>query len=175
MTKFNKILGGVAAVAAVTAATVSTPAVARDRDDGIGAGEIIAGALVIGGIAAIAAAASDNDDGYRNRRYDDRYYRGNNNYYNRRGYNANGYRNGSRDAINQCVHATERRTSYRNGRANVTNIRDIDRTRRGYKIKGRLAVEEYRGRYGQRGYDQGSFTCRVEYGRVTDIDIRGIR
>src|SRR3546814_2307130 len=49
----------------------STPAMARDRydDDGIGAGEIIAGAVVLGGLAAILASAGDRND-YR---YRDRY------------------------------------------------------------------------------------------------------
>jgi len=168
MTKLNTILVGTAAVAAMTTATVSTPAMARDHDNGIGAGEIIAGALVLGGLAAIVSSSNNRDD-----RYSDRYYRGTG-YDNRRGYD-NGYRSNSRDAVNQCVYAAERRASYRNGRANVTEIRDIDRTNRGFRVKGRLAVEEYNSRYRRPSYDTGSFTCRVEYGRVTDVDIRGIR
>lgn len=53
------VLGAVAATA-LTAASV-TPAQARDRNDGgIGAGEIIAGAVVIGGIAALAGAFDGN-------------------------------------------------------------------------------------------------------------------
>src|SRR3546814_20248477 len=56
--------------AAVGAATVgamligSTPAMARDRydDDGIGAGEITAGAVVLGGLAALLASAGDCND-----------------------------------------------------------------------------------------------------------------
>jgi hypothetical protein len=81
------------------------------------------------------------------------------------------------------------------GRADVTDIRDIDRNSRGYTVRGRVAVNtgdrDYRygdSRYGRgwggdyrgwndnlRGYDAGSFRCRIEYGRVTDIDIDGIR
>ena len=66
-------------VAGAMAATSVTPAMARDRNnDGIGAGEIIAGALVIGGIAAIASAASNDrgyDRGYDRYGYDDAYAR----------------------------------------------------------------------------------------------------
>jgi hypothetical protein len=53
-----------AAIGAATAGAMligATPAPARDRDrDGIGAGEIIAGAVVLGGLAAILSS-SDND------------------------------------------------------------------------------------------------------------------
>src|SRR3546814_16305897 len=52
------------------------PAMARDRydDDGSGAGEIIAGAVVLGGLAAILASAGDRrDDRYRDRYRDRRY------------------------------------------------------------------------------------------------------
>src|SRR5690606_22245511 len=96
----------------------------RDRDrDGIGAGEIIAGALIIGGIAAVAASASNNRDRYRG------------------GYDYGRYGN-SRQAVDQCVRAaqsTANRYSYGGG-ARVTDIRDIDRKRDGYDVKGRIAV-----------------------------------
>src|SRR5690606_35828637 len=124
--------GTIATVAAgAMAVTSATPAFARDHrdNDGIGAGEIIAGALIIGGIAAIASAASNDRDRYDDR-YDDRY-RGR--YDNRYGYG----RQNPREAVEQCVYAAERtanRYSY-GGRANVTDIRDVDRKRDGYKIK----------------------------------------
>ncbi|PKP96186.1 MAG: hypothetical protein CVT76_07440, partial [Alphaproteobacteria bacterium HGW-Alphaproteobacteria-15] len=68
-------LGAVAATA-LTAAT-ATPAMADDYRDrgGIGAGEIIAGAVVIGGIAALAGAF-DGDRNDRRYAYRDRDYRG---------------------------------------------------------------------------------------------------
>ncbi|WP_347301879.1 hypothetical protein V5740_07485 [Croceibacterium sp. TMG7-5b_MA50] len=155
----------------------------RDRDNGISAGEIIAGALIIGGIAAVASAASR--DNRRGGYYDDRYY--NDGYY---GYNP-------RDAVEQCVAVAERtasRYSY-GGRSEVTDIRDIDRNRNGYRIRGRIAVNQMdrgwrRGdpRYGRgwnndyrgwndnyRGWDAGNFTCRIDWGRVVDIDYSGIR
>jgi len=147
------------------------------RDNGISAGEIIAGALIIGGIAAVASAANRGRDYDRN--------------YDRR------YNDNPRQAVEQCVYAAERsasRASYR-GRAEVTDIRNIDARRDGYVIKGRIAVNQLnrdwrRGdsRYGRgwdndyrgwndnyRGWDSGKFTCRVQYGRVTDVDYSGIR
>src|SRR5690606_34342340 len=98
--------GTIATVAAGALAATSTPAMARDlRDhDGSGAGEILAGALIIGGIAAVAASAG-RDRGYR---YDDRY---------RGGYDYGRYGN-SRQAVDQCVRAaqsTANRYSYGGG------------------------------------------------------------
>ena len=189
MKTLSKALVGTVAAGAMAMASAS-PAMARDHrdDDGIGAGEIIAGALIIGGIAAVVAAASNDRDRYR---YDDRRYRGNDRY--RGGYD-NRYDDrrygSSRQAVDQCVRAaqgTANRYSY-GGRAQVTDIRDIDRKRDGYEVEGRIAVNsrsndwrrgwgnDYRGyndRY--RGYDSGSFKCRVSYGRVVDLDFSGIR
>lgn len=175
MTK--SLLGAGAAAAALV--SVAAPAQARDRydrnRDGISAGEIIAGAVVLGGLAAVIAAA-DNNRGYR----DDRYRSSNN------GYRYN-YRAGSRMAVNQCVASVER---WANGysRSDVTQIRDIERTRYGYRVRGNVVVQDgwrdrnnngydrydrYGGGYG-RGYDRGRFTCYVERGRVVDIDYKGL-
>ncbi|HEV7232969.1 MAG TPA: hypothetical protein VGN36_01905, partial [Sphingorhabdus sp.] len=119
----KSLLGAGAAAAALV--TVAAPAQAQrydryDRDrDGISAGEVIAGAVVLGGLAAVIASA-DND---RYDRYDDRY--------DRRGYNGYSYYNrngGSRQAINQCVRQVEGWAG-RYSRSDVTQIRDIDRTR----------------------------------------------
>lgn len=172
--------GTIATVAAgAMAVTSASPAFAQSRDrdwrdkGGISAGEIIAGALIIGGIAAVASASSRD-------RYD------------------RGYRGGSeRASVERCVNAAERnasRYSYR-GNAKVTDIRSISRKRDGYTIKGRIAVNtqgrdwrrgdnrygrgwnnDYRGwndRYA--GYDAGKFTCKIRNGRVVDIDYSGIR
>lgn len=185
MKTLNKTLakGALGTVAAGAMALASaTPAMARDRDGGIDAGDVVAGALVIGGIAAIAGAFGKDDD----RRYRDR--RGYNNRY--------GYRGGHPEqAIQRCVAAVERearRAGYRN--ANVTEIRDVDRERRGWEIEGRIEVGGAYGyndrrygynnnRYGYndrrgyrgRGYDTGKFSCDIERGRITDIDFSGIR
>lgn len=195
MNIMTKALLGTGAAAAALVSTAS-PALARDRDrDGIDVGDIIAGAVVIGGIAAVAGAIG-NDRGYDNGypsgsyRYNDRY-----------GYNDRssgyGYQNGnSRQAVEQCVATAQNEASrYSYGRADVTDIRGVDRNSRGYTVRGRIAVngqnrswrngdsnygrgwnDDYRGwNNNLRGYDAGSFRCKVEYGRVVDIDFSGIR
>ena len=192
--------GGIATAAVGAMALAgATPAQARDRD-GIDAGDVVAGALIIGGIAAIASAASKEryGDGYRYR--ESRYGHGN-----------------SRAAVERCVRAVERdarRAGYRF--AEVTQIRDVDRERRGWEVTGRLVVDgkrgwgardgyrdghrdgyrddyryrigyndrydddrgDYRDRdyrdYRHRGADRGSFRCDIERGRVVSIDYRGI-
>ncbi|MBB3035292.1 hypothetical protein [Alteriqipengyuania lutimaris] len=167
------------AAAGAMAFTSAAPAEAqryRDRDnDGISAGEVIAGALIIGGIAAIASASNNNRDRYRDNRYRDDYYRSNGN---------------PRGAIDQCVRVAEnqaRRAGYRY--ANVVDINRVRDTRRGWNITGRIEVDGARGyrdqrrgysdRYDRRGYnrggDRGRFSCEIRRGRVVDIDYRGIR
>jgi hypothetical protein len=95
-------------------------------------------------------------------------------------------------AVQQCAAAAERvagRQSY--GRADVTDIRNVDRNRRGYSVLGRIAVNgpgrDWRGDgyYGRswnsdyRGWDgnrrTGWFRCTVEYGRIADLHFSGIR
>jgi hypothetical protein len=166
-----------AAIGAATAGAMlmsAAPAAARDRydRDGISAGEIIAGAVVLGGLAAILSSG-DNDRYDRYDRYDDRY-RYNDPRYGY-GYNYNRYGN-SRSAIRQCVNAVER-GSRRYGRTDVTEVTDIDRKRDGYRVKGRVIVRDgYGGRWGRGGYyDRGKFRCDVRYGRVRDIDFSGLR
>ena len=137
--------GTIATIAAgAMAISSATPAAARDhRDrDGISAGDVIAGALIIGGIAAVASAASKYDRDYR---YRDGDYR-----YDRAGYGWNGGRDYERDsywrgnprrAVEMCVRATERYASrYSYGRADVTDIRQVRDTRHGFEIRGRVAV-----------------------------------
>ena len=180
MKTISKAIVGTLTAGAVAVASAS-PAMARDRDRdrGIDGGDILAGALIIGGIAAVAAAASDNDDrnDRRYRDYDDRRYRDYDDRYDRRD-QRRGYRGGyQEDAVGMCVRAAEqnvRRYTY-GGRAEVTQIRDVDRERRGFEVKGRIAVQD-RGRNYRRGdWDEGRFTCQVRRGRVVDIDYSGIR
>ena len=216
MKTFTKAILGTGAAAAAMVSAVQ-PALARDRG-GIDVGDIIAGAVVLGGIAAVAGAIGNNNGRYgstygenydyndrndrydRNNRYDrdDEYNNGGRyDQYERYGYRDN-YRNtgNPRQAVESCVRAAENQASrYSYGRADVTDIRDIDRTSRGYTVSGRIAVNgQGRGwrdgdrRYGNgwnndyrgwnnnlRGYDAGRFTCEVQYGRVVDVDISGIR
>lgn len=185
--------GTIATVAAgAMAFAAATPAFADGRDrDGISPGDIIAGALIIGGIAAVASAARNgNDRDYRYDRagYGDGYGQG---YGYRDDYR---WRGNPRQAVQQCVYAAERNAG-RYGRADVTDIRDIRETRYGFEVRGRIAVNangrdwrrgdssygrgwggDYRGwNDGLRGYDSGSFRCRVEQGRIVDLDYSGIR
>jgi hypothetical protein len=184
-----------ATVAATTAMLlVSTAAVARPGDrfrghDRIDAGDVIAGALIIGGIAAVASAASSNrnDRGYD---YRDRDYRdyGNDRGYGDYGYYQNGY--GSRAAVDQCVRAAQIEAR-RYGNARVTDVTRIDRIRGGYEVSGRLVVQDrnwngwrgnrggwdrgnHYGRYNE-GYERGRFTCVTRRGSVQDVDLRGLR
>lgn len=175
MNTVSKALIGTVAAGAM-AASAATPAMARDGD-GIDTGDVIAGAVILGGIAILAGAigGGDRDDyGYRDDyRYRDQRYRGD-----------RWARQGSpRAAVERCVNAAERdarRYGYRY--ADVTEIRDVDDTRYGWKVKGNLVVDGRGsdrwggyGRYDRRGYDSGSFTCAIDRGRVVDIDYRGIR
>lgn len=194
MTTISKVFVG--AVAAGAMAMVPTSAAMaqyrdydRDRDRGVSVGDIIAGAVVIGGLAAVAGSLGrgGHDD-----RYDSRYYRD----------GRYGYYNGNpRAAVEQCVNAANddaRRRGY--GNAQVTQVRDVDDTNYGWKIKGNLQVDGGgyydRGGYNDRGYgrnydrryddrryddrynarrDSGSFTCWIDRGRVSKMDYSGIR
>jgi len=179
----NKLAKGALGTVAAGAMALATaaPAQARDYDDKIDAGDVIAGALVIGGIAAIASSIGKKDRHY------DRGYRGDYHHRGRhydRGYNhrANyGYKRGNpRRAVERCVRAAERQARRFGGYryADVTQIRDVERTRYGYRVKGRIQVEGLRGHgygYGNRGYDRGRFTCYVERGNRPQVDFRKIR
>lgn len=199
MKTLSKALVGTIAAGAM-AISSATPAFAEHRDrDGVSVGDVIAGALIIGGIAVVASAANKNDRG----RYGD--YQGRDYRYDRAGYGdrndqygngyGQGYRHNPRQAVAQCVQAAERYAAQRYGRADVTDVREIRDTRHGLEVKGRIAVKtqgrdwrrgdnrygngwggDYRGyNDSHRGYDSGSFKCKIERGRVVDLDIDGIR
>ncbi len=188
MSKFtNKFATGGIATAAVGALALAgaTPAQAGDRhrDRGIDAGDVIAGAVILGGIAAIASAASKKDryrDGYRYRDRD-RYRGGYDNRNYDRGYNANvhynnrGFKKGRR-AVERCVRAAERQAIRFGGfrYADVTQIRDVDRTDYGFRVKGRIEVDGARG-YGNRGYDRGKFVCYLDGRGRPQVEFKNIR
>jgi hypothetical protein len=203
-----KAFGKIALLAAGAASlAVSVPAQARHNDwgrDRIDVGDIIAGALIIGGVAAVASAVADGGRGYDrdyNRGYDNRYRERGYGYDDGgRGYYQNGY--SSRSAVEQCVRAAQR-SANRYGWSRVTDVTRIDRIRGGYEVVGRLVVEDrgyrggrdyrdYRGdgygrgwdrndRYGYHydryndGYDKGRFSCVTRYGQVEDINLSGLR
>ena len=163
--KFPHAALGMLAAGALAFAS-ATPALADDHRDrgGIGAGEIIAGAVVIGGIAALAGAF----DGDRWDRRDG---------WDRRGWN-DGFRGGPRGAVERCVRAAENQARRFGGYrfADVTEIRDVDRTRSGFRVQGRMVVEGQRGwGRGGRDFDRGRFTCRLDGRGAPLIDFDGIR
>ena len=125
---------------------------------------------MIGGIAALAGAFA----GARNRRFDDRRFRDR-----RFAHNGNfrgNFRNvGPRQAINRCVRAAERQARRFGGWrfADVTQIRDVDRTRFGFRIRGRMQVEGNRAF--RRNFDRGRFTCRFDGRGRPFVDFDGIR
>lgn len=168
MNALSKALAGTAAAGAMLVSAMS-PALAapgRPHDDGVRPGEVIAGALIVGGIAAIA---SQN----HNRGYDRTFV-------------------SPRTAVDQCVRAAERGASRLRG--DVTDVRSVRQTRTGYEVRGRIAVKTFagnawrgKGQYGNgwgndfrgwnnnlRGYDAGNFTCTVDRGR-TNVNYSGIR
>ncbi|HMP57009.1 MAG TPA: hypothetical protein PKD92_10610, partial [Novosphingobium sp.] len=98
MNTFAKALAGTVAAGAMVVSSAS-PAFARNhRGNGISTGDVIAGAVVLGGIALLASAASSNDRPY--------------------GYDRAGYRDrdnwgrmNPRSAVEQCVRTAERDAS----------------------------------------------------------------
>lgn len=171
----------------------AVPAAAQQRHqrdhrggDGISAGEVIAGAVIIGGLAAILSGGSRGGDYDRDGRGYDRDYGG----YDRDGYGGDWRRNGSRVAVDRCVRAAEQRANTYGSRADVTRITQVERIRGGYQVRGQIAVDDARGRYDRydrrAGYDRndrydragyddrGQFNCTVRYGEVQNVRIRGL-
>ncbi len=187
MKTFGKSIIGSAAVGAMALA-FAAPAKAQERyrdyrdDNRINAGEIIAGAVILGGIAAATGALRGNR-GY-DYRYDDRY---NDRYTDRYNWRDGYQRGSSRQAVERCVLAAEQDAArYTYGRADVTRITDVDQRRDGYRVRGEIAVGrdgryngwggDWRDRdsYRSRG-DSGRFTCDVRYGRILNLDYSGLR
>ena len=199
MKTITKALAGTIAAGAMVIGSAA-PAVAqeryRDHDRGIEAGDVIAGALVIGGIAAVAAAASndrDRDRDYRYGDYQDRDYRADyrDRDYRDRNWNGRGsgwydYRSGYRygrgnanpdRAVQRCIQAAENQAQrWGGGRAEVTRINNVDRERGGFEVTGRIAVNNRynRGWNNRDRYDSARFYCDYRGGRVVDIDFDGL-
>lgn len=193
MKTLTKTIIGTAATLAVAIGSAA-PAMAQDRHrdrGGIDAGDVIAGALIIGGIAAVVAATDNDRDRYRDRdyrdddyNYRDRDYRGGWYDYDPRRTN---YRRGNPErAVQQCIRAAERRAErWGGGRAEVTQIRDVERERNGFEVRGTIAVRSYNNRrgswgdyrrgYRNNGFDEGRFTCDFRRGQVVNVDFRGLR
>lgn len=118
---------------------------------GVSAGDVLAGVLIIGGIAAIASAANkDRDERYRDRDYRDRPY----DYRERRGDSRYDGSRGIDRAVSMCVDRIERDVR-------VDSVDGVDRTGQGWRVTGML-------------YNGDGFTCRIgEDGRIDDVDFGG--
>lgn len=171
-TRLARTTLGTLAAGALAVASAS-PAMAHDhryRDrDGISAGEIIAGAVVIGGIAALAGAFDDDRDRWDRRDYRDYRWDRSERW---------GHVGGTRGAVERCVRAAENQARRFGGYryADVIDVRDVDRRRFGFRIEGRIEVGDgvrWGGR--GRGYDRGRFTCRLDGRGAPLIDFHGIR
>ena len=75
-------------------------------------------------------------------------------------------------AANQCVRAAEIEARRFGRFAQVTDIRDIDRTRFGLRVQGRIVVENG-GRW-RGNTDRGRYTSFVDRGRVYDVRLSGL-
>lgn len=118
----------------------------RDRIDG---GDILAGVLILGGIAAIASAASDDND-RRERVRDDYRYRENRD----SGYRSSNGGAGIDRAVDMCLAEIERDVR-------VDEVGNVARTGDGWVVSGRL-------------YNGDGFECRIDQnGRIADVYYSG--
>jgi hypothetical protein len=122
----------------------------------VDAGDVLAGVLIIGGIAAIASAASKSErrDRYRDERYrdyrDDRRYDRDDRRTTRR--SAGG--RGIDGAVDQCLAEIERDVR-------VDSVDSVDRSGDGWRVTGTI-------------FNGDRFTCRIdENGRIEDVDYGG--
>ena len=121
------------------------------------AGDVIAGVLIIGAIAAVADRASkrDRDRDYPDRDYRDRDYRDRGDYRDDHSWRDG---RGIDRAVNMCIARVERDTR-------VETVDRVDRTARGWQIAGTI-------------FNGDGFTCTIgDDGRVSDVDYgqRGAR
>ena len=126
--------------------------------DGIDAGDVLAGVLILGGIAAIASAASNanknrdyRDQDYRDGDYRDRNYPDDRNDY--RGGEQDSYSTGRGidDAVDSCVGEIERKDQ-------VDSVEGVQRSAGGWAVDGTLR-------------DGRSFTCTIDgSGQVRGIE-----
>lgn len=139
----------IAVAAAAALSMTASPAMARGwyrhHDRGVDAGDVFAGLVIIGGIAAIAAAASKSNRDKRERNTGDRYPdRDNRGYeqpsgrYDERApaepYSGPGWRSGSSmdSAVDRCVNEVER------DNRSVDTVESVSREADGWRIDGRI-------------------------------------
>ena len=131
----------------------------RYRRNRIDAGDVFAGVLILGGIAAIASAANNNNrrrDRYEDRRYryEDRRDRDRVRYDDRRRSNPRSSGSGIDSAVSQCLGEIERDVR-------VESVDNATRGPSGWAVSGTL-------------FNGSGFTCRIDNsGRISDIDYGG--
>jgi hypothetical protein len=168
--KYAPLARGAAAVlaAGALAVTSASPALADDdRRGGPSAGEVIAGVAIVGGIAALAGAF----DGDRGRGWNDANWRGPG------GWQGHGFGRGDRGLVERCARNAEIEARRRGGwrAAQVTQIRNVDRTRDGrIRVRGVLEVQGSPG-FSGRNFDRGRFNCFVDGRGRPFIEFGGIR
>ncbi|WP_299193194.1 hypothetical protein [uncultured Erythrobacter sp.] len=129
----------------------------RYRRGRIRGGDVLAGVLVLGGIAAIASAASNNNrerERYRDRRYERRD-DDNRRYDDRRRSNPRSSSGSGLDsAVSQCMGEIERDVR-------VDSVDNASRTASGWTVSGTL-------------FNGSGFTCQIDNdGRISNIDYSG--
>lgn len=126
----------------------------RYRDRGVSGGDILAGVLILGGIAAIASAASSSNNDRRVREqysYREPYHDERPDYYESRRSSGSGIDN----AVEMCVDQVER------GNDRVSSVDNASRTGDGWRISGQLGAG-------------GGFSCWIDNdGRIRNVDIGG--
>lgn len=129
----------------------------RDRID---AGDVLAGVLIIGGIAAIASAASksNREREYRDRDYrypETRYPERADRYRYRDNTGRNSYSGGMGSAVDMCLDEIQR------GSDQVDSVDSATRSGEGWHVSGRLT-------------DGAGFSCRIDdSGRLRSLDFGG--
>lgn len=127
----------------------------RHRRNRIDGGDVLAGVLILGGIAAIASAASNNNRRerdervrYENRRYDERRYD------DRRSRPRNSDASGLDNAVSQCLAEIEQDVR-------VESVDGASRVASGWIVSGTL-------------FNGSGFSCQIDNsGRISDIDYGG--
>lgn len=121
------------------------------HDNGIDAGDIFAGVLILGGIAAIASAASKNDRAAE--RYEEPYpYPDDRPEYRGPEY-SDSWGDGINNAVNACIGQVER------GSDRVASVDNAARTTDGWRISGQMG-------------EGGTFSCWIDNdGRIRNVDL----
>lgn len=79
-----------------------------------------------------------------------------------------------RTAVDRCVRAAENQARRFGGYryADVIDIRNVDRTRNGLRVRGRIDVG---GGWDRRGNDRGNFTCHIDGRGQPIVNYSGVR